>query len=82
MRTSDWPFVRIAGWLLAEHGVQISAQAVHQFCKRRRISRSRTGVTPEVEVAAAPTARCNPAQGKPKPAFEYDDSAPIDRWTK
>lgn len=78
MRAQDWPYVKIAQWLLEKHGFRISAQAIHQFCQRR-------GISPKqgpARIPPGPKRTVNRSNDQQKPVFEYDDNAPIERWPK
>ena len=76
MRAVNWPYEKIAGWLLEKQNCRISAQAIHQFCKRRGISTTgnvATAVHSSRKQMARPTAT-------PSQVFDFDDTAPIERW--
>lgn len=71
MRSSDWPFQKIAEWLRENRQLEVSKEAVRQFCIVRGINK-----------ATAPPQSVNnripPASPKqPLVKFEYDESKPI-----
>jgi hypothetical protein len=37
MRRANWPYLRIADWLSAEHGIHLTFQSVAKFCHARGI---------------------------------------------
>jgi len=78
MRSLNWPFMKIAKWLLENQNFQISAQAIHQFCKRREIPEKRTVLVAKPK----PQKTIRRSASKQKKIFEYDGSHPIERWPK
>ena len=71
MRSSNWPFLKIATWLHDNHQIQVTKEAARQFCKVRHLGSASPDPTP-------PPARAvihPPKRAQTK--FEYDDSAPI-----
>jgi len=78
MRTANWPYPRIAAWLLDQHQFQITGEAIRQFCKVREITK---GGATTFQSAQSPTKKrqthqTNNSEKKPK-LFEYDSDKPI-----
>jgi hypothetical protein len=71
MRSSNWPFRKIAEWLRENGHLAVSKEAVRQFCKVRHI-----GSEPLDPMSHQARTVINPPK-KPQAKFEYDDSMPI-----
>jgi hypothetical protein len=71
MRASNWPFLKIAAWLDEHHQINVSKEAVRQFCKVR-------GIGQVSRMAEQPSSRpIQPIPNKNTQKFEFDDSCPI-----
>ncbi len=71
MRSSNWPFLKIAHWVRTNCQIEVTKEAVRQFCKVRHI-----GAVSKAQ--PQPPIRNNGHHPKKIPVkFEYDDSAPI-----
>ncbi len=71
MRSSNWPFKKIADWLRENRQLEVSKEAVRQFCNIRGI---------ESKPLHPPQHQARTVLHQPKKAqakFEYDDSVPI-----
>lgn len=71
MRSSKWPFLKIAAWLNDQHQITVSKEAVRQFCKVRSI-RSISSTLPPSSNSTMPI---EPKKTSTK--FEFDESKPI-----
>ncbi|MCB1099439.1 MAG: hypothetical protein KDN22_27965 [Verrucomicrobiae bacterium] len=74
MRRSQWPYRRIAEWLLTEAGLEISHEAIRKFCIVRAIEITRRKDSAPQEEAL--TGAQSPASGT-SPVFSYDSSQPV-----
>lgn len=71
MRSSKWPFLKIAAWLIDQHRITVSKEAVRQFCKVRGIG----SISPTPQPSLNPAIQRTPM--KPPSKFEFDESKPI-----
>lgn len=71
MRSSNWPFQMIAGWLRENRQLEVSKEAVRQFCNVRGIGKIPAPPLPISNRILPSTLK------KPPVKFEYDESKPI-----
>ena len=71
MRSSNWPFLKIAAWLDEHHQITVSKEAVRQFCRIRGIDRNQSVQKPSFTTASKGDLKQTGEK------FDFDDSLPI-----
>ncbi len=76
MRALNWPYPEIAKWLLDQHQLKITSEAIRQFCNLRNIIKG----APPKQKNNSPKSHnvIHPAKKKAVKKFTYDSSKPID----
>ncbi|MGC6458464.1 MAG: hypothetical protein ACON4R_08825 [Akkermansiaceae bacterium] len=81
MRSVNWPYRKIAEWLIEEAGITVSLQAVQQFCKVRGITKGGGAKLPPPIRKSEPR-RTTTRSAKRRTLFEYNgEDQPIDLST-
>ena len=75
MRALNWPYPEIAKWLLEQHQLKITSEAIRQFCNLRSIVK---GSTQKRRAPRQPHAARRTEEKDTKRQFTYDSSKPID----
>jgi len=76
MRRNNWPYRKIALWLMAEKNITISHEAVRKFCLVRNIRKGKDPVPVARENRTLPVSQPQKRLRKNR-QFNYDDSKPI-----
>jgi hypothetical protein len=85
MRGNLWPYDRIAGWLRDTHRLEVSKEAIRQFCNLRKIGKGEAFQTDDKARSSdarfssvTPRTISSPQHAEPEKKFHFDASRPIE----